>query len=337
MAEAILPIYSHNMMHPGLKAKIKPSFLKGNWNRMTKLMFQIGTFIECYTWRLENKRDNAVIIEGERGEGKTNTMLFLLMLFNYYFKVPFSQFRSVYLGREVDLTVNFIKETHQPFESIAIDESEICFSMYRATSIQNREAKIFMDTFRDLQLGVFFVCPDKGILDTRIVERCNWNIICDWNDIETKEVEVTIEYYGRYKDKTHFEWLMFDKLILPWVPAEIYRALYRRKNTKLYTRDGMTDFHETRKEKDKAAQLQKRAERAVVKQKIIDSKNTVSSKILELLRLGVTKSDIISLLRKEEGVDNFRVKQMEQEYLIEVARAASLKKESKDLENKKKK
>ena len=314
-----LPIYKSELTHPQLSPKIKPPFIAGDWNRMTKWVFSHDSFIDAYIARLKANRDNAVIIEGERGEGKTNCLLFFLLYFNTYFKVPFDENRNVYLGRDVDLTVNWIAEDYKPypFSAIGIDEAEIPFSRYTALTIQNREAKIFMDTFRELQLGVFFVCPDKDILDQRVVDRCNWNIICDWNDEQKQEVEITIEYYGKSKDRTRFRWLKYEELIIPYVPKEIYDGLKRRKHADLYTDEGVTkDFHTTRKGKLAETKKSQKMEQTIRINEILTSKLTVNDKIKELLRVKVPKYKVESLL-KSEGATRSRVELMEHYILSE--------------------
>lgn len=322
----LLPIYQRSVTHPAIAPKLKPPFISGDWNRMTKWIFSFGSFTKAYIARLQSKRDNAVIIEGERGEGKTNCLLFFLQYFNNFFKVPFSVDRNVFLGRDVDLTVNWIANDFRqyPCSAIGIDESEIPFSRYTAHSIQNREAKIFMDTFRELHLGVFFVCPDKDILDQRIVDRCNWNIICDWNDRKKKEVEIQIEYYGKTKDRTKFKWLKYEELVVPYIDEEIYQALQFIKHEDLYTDQGITrDFHQTRKEKIKDVKKSEKLEQAIKIDKILDSKLTVNDKIKALLKIKVPKYKVESLL-KEEGATRTRVDVMEHYLLSEESKELGL-------------
>lgn len=324
----ILPFYRVTPTHPIIAPIMKPPFLAGDWNRMTKWVFSHGSFIDAYIARLNYNRDNAVIIEGERGEGKTNVLLFFLLYFNNYFKVPFSVDRNVFLGRDVDLTVNWIAERFKdtPNSAIGIDESEIPFSRYGAITIQNREAKIFMDVFRELMLGVFFVCPDKDILDQRIVDRCNWNIICDWNDEDKREVEVTVEYYGKNKDRTRFKWLKFEEIIIPYVDQSFYDALKYKKHSDLYTDSGVTKtFHKTRKEKLQESKKLVKVEQAKVINKILTSNLTVNDKIKELLRREVAKYKIESLLKKE-GVTKSKVELMEHYLLSEQAKELELSK-----------
>jgi hypothetical protein len=328
----ILPIYKYNPTHPVIAPKIKPPFISGDWNRMTKWIFSHGSFIEAYIARLKTNRDNAVIIEGERGEGKTNVLLFFLEYFNTYFKVPFSVDRNVFLGRDVDLTVNWIAEDFKktPLSAIGIDESEIPFSRYTAHSIQNREAKIFMDTFRELQLGVFLVCPDKDILDQRIVDRCNWNIICDWNDEDKKEVEITVEYYGKTKDRTRFKWLKYEEIIIPYVSQELYDTLRYVKHADLYSDVGLIkDFHEKRKGKIKDVKKIAKIEQTNRINRILASNLTVNDKIKELLRIEVPKYKVESLL-KDEGATRTRVELMDHYILTEESKELELTSSEKD-------
>lgn len=316
-----LPIYSKDMLHPLVKPKMKPPFITGEWNTMTRKMFEQDGFVNAFIWRLENNRDNAVIIEGERGEGKTNTLLFFLTEFNKYFNVPFSVNTNIYLGRDVDLNVHWIGTDFKeyPFSSIGIDEAEIPFSKYTAITIQNREAKIFMDTFRELRLGIFFVCPDKDILDSRIVDRCNWNIICDWNDEDNRQVEATIEYYGKTKDRTKFKWLRFEDLSIPYVDEVIYEELQHKKHTDLYTKEGMMrSYKETAKEKLKQEKKSEKIEKAKLVNQIVDSKKDLDDKIMELLVIEVPKYRILALLKKK-GATNGRVELMEHYYLSELS------------------
>lgn len=312
-----LSIYSQTPIHPYQATVQLPSFLSGDWNRMTKLMYSMRSFEAAFIWRLMNQRDNAVIVEGERGEGKTNVMIYLLKRFNEYFGVPFSVSNNIYLGRDVDLSVNFIGEDFRdfPFSSIAVDESEICFSGYRAQSIQNREAKIFMDTFRALKLGVFFVCPDKTALDSRIVDRCNWNIICDWNEIDDRFVEVTVEYYGRSRDRSLFEWLEFEQLIIPYVEEEYYIELDKRKHGELYTESGLRDYHETRGQRLQEGKERREIKRAIRIQEIIDSDMTLNDKIFELFAIPCKNNEVVSNL-KDEGATDYRVKKLRQQWLV---------------------
>ncbi len=324
----ILPFYRVTPTHPAIAPVMKPPFLTGDWNRMTKWVFSHGTFLKAYIARLNANRDNAVIIEGERGEGKTNCLLFFLQYFNTHFQVPFSVDRNVLLGRDVDLTVNWIAEEFggNPNSAIGIDESEIPFSRYGAITIQNREAKIFMDVFRELKLGVFFVCPDKDILDQKIVDRCNWNIICDWNDEDKREVEVTIEYYGKNKDRTRFKWLKYQSLIIPYVDESIYDALKYKKHSDLYTDAGVTKtFHKTRKEKLQESKKLLKIEQANLINKVLSSKLTANDKIKELLKKGVPKYKIESLLKKE-GVTKSKVELMEHYLLTEQAKELEISK-----------
>jgi hypothetical protein len=312
-----LPLYQQRPIHPYQQTELLPSFLSGNWNKMTQLMFNLESFREAYIYRLEHRRDNACIVEGERGEGKTNVVLFLLRYFNTYFNVPFSVDRNVYLGRDVDLSVNFVGQDFKnyPFSAIAIDEAEIPFSLYRAASIQNREAKIFMDTFRSLKLGIFFVCPDKSILDQRIVDRCNWNIICDWNEIDKEYVEITIEYYGRSKDRTTFEWLQFEEILIPYIDKPIYDILDERKHGELYTTDGLRDYHVTRKGRlDESAEIRE-IERAMKIQVILDSDVTLNDKVFDLFTIPCKNSEIVSYL-KEEKITDYRVKRLRKDWLL---------------------
>jgi len=316
-----LPIYGRTETHSTLQPIMKPPFITGDWNTMTRKVFELGTFVNAFIWRLETERDNAIIIEGERGEGKTNVLLFFVTLFNNYFKVPFAVNNNIYLGRDVDLTVNWIAKDFKnyPFSSIGIDEAEIPFSKYTAITIQNREAKIFMDTFRELFLGVFFVCPDKDILDSRIVDRCNWNIICDWNDMKKQQVEVTVEYYGKTKDRTRFKWLKFEEIIIPYVNTQIYNELRMIKHGDLYSSKGLTkDFKQTRKEK--MDQLKKSKKIAFAKRinDVVSSKADIDDKMLELFKLEVPKYRIFPLL-KSEGATNTRIELMEHFYLTELA------------------
>ena len=336
----VLPIYRINPTHPVIAPKIKPPFISGNWNRMTKWVFSQGSFIQAYIARIMMKRDNAVIIEGERGEGKTNVLLFFLLYFNTYFKQPFTVERNVMLGRDVDLTINWIAEDFRqtPNSAIGIDESEIPFSRYTGITIQNREAKIFMDTFRELELGIFFVCPDKDVLDQKIVDRCNWNIICDWNSEDKREVEVTIEYYGKTKDRTRFQWLKYEELIIPYVSQDLYDALRYKKHADLYTEVGIIkDFKESRKEKIKDVKKLAKIELTNKINKIIASKLTVNDKIKELLRIEVPKYKVESLL-KDEGASRARVELMEHYLLTEESKElelTALEKEKKANERKK--
>jgi hypothetical protein len=298
----ILPIWTKAKSHPFITPKKLPPFISGDWNTMTKWVFDQGSFTEACIARMNMDRDNAVIIEGERGEGKTNVLLWFIEYFNLYFGNSYSVDRNIYLGRDVDLTVNWIAEDfrNQPNSAIGIDESEIPFSKYTAITIQNREAKIFMDVFRELKLLIFFVCPDKDILDSRIVDRCNWNIICDWNDMDKKQVEVTVEYYGKLKDRTKFRWLRFEDLIIPYVDEAYYHQLRAKKHSDLYSKDGLKkDFHATRKQK--LAQMRKdvKVELALKRQEVVDSKLTLTDKIIELLRLETPKYSVVTLLKKE--------------------------------------
>lgn len=337
-----LPIFNVEETHRLITPKLKPPFISGDWNRMTKWVFSHGSFIIAYIERLLTGRDNAVVIEGERGEGKTNVLLFLMLYFCMYFKVPFSVDHNVKLGRDVDLTINWIAEKFRqyPFSALGVDEAEIPFSRYTAHAIQNREAKIFMDTFRELKLGVFLVCPDKDILDQRIVDRCNWNIICDWNDEDKKEVEVTIEYYGKSKDRTRFRWLKYEEVVIPYVSEEIYNALRYKKHADLYTEVGITkDFHETRKEKLVDAKQIKKVEKTKAINKILTSDLTLNDKIKELLIIKVAKYKVESLL-KGEGATKGRVELMEHYVLSDEADKLALTlegKEKKDRERKKRK
>lgn len=326
----VLPINRVEKTHPSLKPIMKPPFIKGEWNTMTKKVFSFGSFVKAFIWRLENERDNAVIIEGERGEGKTNVLLFFIFLFCNYFKVPVSIPTNIFLGRDVDLTVNWVakKFKNLPFSSIGIDEAEIPFSRYTAITIQNREAKIFMDTFRELKLGVFFVCPDKDILDPRIVDRCNWNIICDWNSHNQKYVEATIEYYGKTKDRTRFKWLEFETLRIPYVDQQVYNQLRVMKHGDLYSEAGLLkSFKEIRKKKLEDVRETAKLKLARKMNEIVKSVLPVDDKIIELLRLKVPKYKIQALL-KEEGATKSRVELQEHWYLIDLAeKLEKLKKE----------
>ncbi len=327
-----LPIFRPVETHRFISPKLKPPFITGDWNRMTNWVFSLGSFITAYITRLKMNRDNAITIEGERGEGKTNVLLFFLLYFCTYFGVPFTVNNNVYLGRDVDLTVNWVAEKFKahPFSAMGVDEAEIPFSRYTAHAIQNREAKIFMDTFRELKLGVFLVCPDKDILDQRIVDRCNWNIICDWNDEDKREVEVTVEYYGKSKDRTRFRWLKYEELVIPYVSEEIYNALRVKKHADIYTAIGITkDFHETRKAKlgdsKKIAKLEKTAKI----NEILTSALTRNDKIKELLRMKVAKYKVESLLKKE-GATKSGVELMEHYVLSEEADELALASERKE-------
>lgn len=327
-----LPIFNVEETHRFIAPKLKPPFISGDWNRMTKWVFSQGSFIEAYIARLNTKRDNAVIIEGERGEGKTNVLLFLILYFCMYFKVPFSVEKNIMLGRDVDLTINWIAERFKrhPFSALGVDEAEIPFSRYTAHAIQNREAKIFMDTFRELKLGVFLVCPDKDILDQRIVDRCNWNIICDWNDEDKKQVEVTIEYYGKSKDRTRFRWLKYEEVVIPYVSVEIYNELRYKKHADLYTDVGITkDFHETRKVKIDDVKKIAKLEKTKKINEILSSGLTLNDKIKELLRIKVAKYKVESLL-KDEGSTKSRVELMEHYLLSEEADKLALTLEGKE-------
>lgn len=326
-----LPIFNKSETHPVMQPKMKPPFIRGDWNAMTKKVFELGGFIEAFIWRLQTERDNAVIIEGERGEGKTNVLLFFLMLFNAFFKVPFTVKNNIYLGRDVDLTVNWIANDFKdlPFSSIGIDEAEIPFSRYTAITIQNREAKIFMDTFRELFLGVFFVCPDKDILDPRIVDRCNWNIIADWKDEDNRCVEVTIEYYGKSKDRTRFKWLKYEELIIPYVDEQVYEQLRMIKHGDLYSSDGLKkSFKEQRKVKLEQVKKSQKIEQAMKVKAIVSSKADLDDKMFELFKLDLPKYRIQALL-KEEGATKSRVELMEHYYLTELAEKLENAKEAK--------
>lgn len=316
-----LPFYQSGVTHPSIKPKMKPPFIKGEWNTMTKKIFSFGSFTKAFIWRLKNERDNAVIIEGERGEGKTNLLLFFILLFCSYFGVPFSVPKNIFLGRDVDLTVNWIASAfkNKPFSCIGIDEAEIPFSRYTAITIQNREAKIFMDTFRELKLGVFFVCPDKDILDPRIVDRCNWNIICDWNDHKRRYVEATVEYYGKTKDRTRFKWLEYETIKVPYVDEQVYNQLRVMKHGDLYTDKGLTkSFHDVRKKKLEDVKETEKLQLAKKMNEIVKSGMPVDDKIIDLLKLKVPKYKIQALL-KEEGATKSRVELQEHWYLIELA------------------
>jgi len=297
-----LPIWTRAKSHPFVTPKRLPPFISGDWNTMTKWVFEQGSFTEACIARMNMDRDNAIVIEGERGEGKTNVLLWFIQYFNLYFNNPYSVDKNIYLGRDVDLTVNWIAEDFkgQPNSAIGIDEAEIPFSIYTAITIQNREAKIFMDTFRELKLLIFFVCPDKDALDKRIVDRCNWNIICDWNDMDKKQVEITVEYYGKLKDRTKFRWLRFEDVIIPYVDEGYYNQLRAKKHSDLYSSDGLKkDFHTTRKQKLAAIKKDKKKELALERQKVVDSKITLTDKIIELLRLETPKYSVETLLKKE--------------------------------------
>jgi hypothetical protein len=316
-----LPIFDKSETHSVMKPKMKPPFITGDWNTMTKKVFEKGGFVEAFIWRLQTERDNAVIIEGERGEGKTNVLLFFISLFNLFFKVPFTVNKNVYLGRDVDLTVNWIAKDFKelPFSSIGIDEAEIPFSRYTAITIQNREAKIFMDTFRELFLGVFFVCPDKEILDQRIVDRCNWNIIADWNDKDNQCVEVTIEYYGKSKDRTRFKWLKYEELMIPYVNEDVYEQLRMLKHADLYSSAGLKkSFADQRKIKLEQVKKSKKIEQAMRVNAVVGSKADLDDKMLGLFKLELPKYRIEALL-KEEGATKARVELMEHFYLTELA------------------
>ena len=334
-----LPIYSREPTHYLLRPKLKPPFIHGDWNTMTKWVFTFGSFIQACIARMRSDRDNAIIIEGERGEGKTNVLLFFIEYFCKYFGVPFSVDRNIFLGRDVDLTVNWIAEEFKetPFSAIGIDESEIPFSKYTAHSIQNREAKIFMDTFRELQLLVFFVCPDKEILDSRIVDRCNWNIICDWNAIDKRYVEVTIEYYGKSKDRTRFRWLKFEEILIPYVDEKIYQQLRYKKHGDLYSESGLAkDLHETRKEKMLGLKKSKKIVMANKINEIMGLDLTVNDKVKELLRIEVPKYKVESLLKKQ-GVTKTTVELMEHYLLTEQSKELEIVRQKKEKESRERK
>lgn len=314
-----LPIWGRSTTHPLLEPETKPPFITGDWNMMTKRVFQFGSFVKAAIWRMKRERANAIIIEGELGEGKTNVLLYFLMYLNNHFNVPFSVENNVFLGRDVDLTINWIAKRFKPYpySAIGIDESEVCFSRYQAHSIQNREAKIFMDTFRELKLIIFFVCPDKDILDQRIVDRCNWNIICDDNNDIEGFVDITIEYYAKTKDRTRFRWLEYEELRIPYVPQTVYNDLRRIKHADLYTDKGLEkDFHTTRKERMKDSKQSAKVIQAKRIQEIIDSKSVVNDKIQDMISIKVPLYQIEMLLKKE-GATKSRIALMHQFWLTQ--------------------
>ena len=279
-------------------AEMLKSRLDGDYDDMAFQMFKFKDPVEAMIWRSKNDWTNDIMVNGARGNGKSNVMLALAKMLNEAFGFRFDEEfleHVYYQGKSTRLSVFDLAEKHEPYQTLLMDEIHQFLSRYRASSTQNVEGKDFFAVKRDLHLNIIATTPSVRLVDGLAVDELfDWRINVYKRDKVKKRCYAIVEFRASSRDGWTQEWIEHSKIVVPYVNFRIFKLYQQLKDQNVY-RD-RTTFAEKKKLEE---QRRKKAELQKQRQKLLElvpankedlSKEELEQVAIQLFLNGATKT-----------------------------------------------
>lgn len=305
-------LYAGNMQVPiYLKRKsvnfIDNPFLPDNieWDRLTKIMYEIGDYKKAIDWLIKNKRPVILLYEGKSGEGKTTIIINDLKYFlKKYSKIDLTPINFNYyflLGREISLDPRFIRRKYKKKNFIVVDEANLMLNKYRAVSIQNRDANQFADMMRQAQIFLMLTAITQQQLDSDFVNyKIVFRVITEYNDQRNKKVYYRVQYNAHgitHDSKRYWDYFDYQKnQVANWCDKDLYKASLQLKYKKGYG-DSPEAFVTDKEEKKQQEEMYK----SIEADKIVDKYDDVDQIVAALYNINTRRSDIIEAVNLKFG------------------------------------
>jgi len=289
-------------------------------NFVTKKAFEFSNFYDALKWRNKNEYINLLLVVGVTGSGKSNNSLEIAKKMNAYNKIKFELNKHVLLGRNVDLTLEFLAEEFCYGTYLIIDEAELVINRLNAVTIQNKEAKQTLSTIRDAGINFIFNCPNLNEIDRLIVNnQLDWLISCYHNDKKKKKVYTIIEFNARDTRTMFQEYLIHSKIAFNYIPLKEYKDYKAEKMSKLYSSEQrINNFRSIQKQRITDVKGLEKANRVQEFIKICKTKRNKTEKALRGFILNLSQSEVNELLKTYStgGFSYAKIKSLETQALL---------------------
>lgn len=287
-----------------------------DWDRMSRFKLE-NPFPEVLKLRIEEHNlVNFVVLTGSTGSGKSNASLWLASEMDQ----DFSMKHNIYLGKDTDLSLDYIVEEHEKGEWIIIEEAQYVVNRYAYRSTQSKEARGTLDSIRDYGVNFIFNAPSINTLDKHIVEhQIDFNIICSYVDHKKKTVDAFIEANCKDTKIYNYGYVDHSQMKIPFIKSNIFEEYQEIKRKKLYDPQAFRrTFKEARSERLRSKKQQKAGSNLIDFQKIVDENQRETREddikiAVKGLEMNISKSKIKGILRIGDG----KINEAEAKYLID--------------------
>jgi len=289
-------------------------------NYITKKAFEFSNFYDALKWRNKNEYLNLMLIVGIPGSGKSNNSLEIAKQMNAYNNIKFELKRHVLLGRNIDLTLEFLAEKFEYGTYIIVEEAELVVNRLNAVTIQNKEAKQTLSTIRHAGINFIFNCPTLIEIDKQIVNnQLDWVISCYHNDKKKKKVHTIIEFNARDTRTMFQEYLVHSKIAFNYIPLKEYEFYKAEKTSILYSSEQrINDFHSAQKQRLTDVKGLEKANRVQEFIKICKTKRNKTEKALRGFILNLSQSEVNEMMKTYStgGFSYAKIKSLETQALL---------------------